>query len=372
MIRLARVDGSLTAAAAYPSPDAELIVIDAELAHRTPQLLTARHAAGLHLLAKRSSENAFDAWCSGLPKNSAVLVGKRQQASNMMRASLRRISTTRPQARPSSAWAQSRNRIAATSVGFVAGALTAHQLARSDAIVSFDDMDRHTKAEKSKKLKTKQEHPTHSALDGGRVTVEVDEEDLDVMTLDEVEASRATLAHDGGDGQLLCTYDGIVYDVTSFADAHPGGRELLLTASGMDLKHFFENYTVHGHSDKAANWLSPLAVGKLSPEDALEAQRRSTPENHVRRRLARLRASRRRLLAIACSLPAAIAVRKFISFVGSYVSSSVAKWLARRIPFLTVPGYSQGAEPLPQGTKRGTIAVVGGGIAGCGLSLIHI
>ena len=256
--------------------------------------------------------------------------------------------------------------MAAGAAGFVAGALGAHQLARSDAIVSFDDMDRHTKAEKSKKLKTKQEHPTHSALDGGRVTVEVDEEDLDLMTLDEVEASRATLAHDGGDGQLLCTYDGIVYDVTSFADAHPGGRELLLTASGMDLKHFFENYTVHGHSDKAANWLSPLAVGKLSPEDALEAQRRSTPENHVRRRLARLKASRRRLLAIACSLPAAIAVRKFISFVGNYVSSSVAKWLARRIPFLTVPGYSKGAEPLPQGTKRGTIAVVGGGIAGCG------
>ena len=120
------------------------------------------------------------------------------------------------------------------------------------------------------------------------MTVDVDEEDLEVMTLEEVEASRATLAHDGGDGRLLCTYDGIVYDVTSFADAHPGGRELLLTASGMDLKHFFENYTVHGHSDKAANWLAPLAVGKLSPEDALEAQKRSTPENHVRRRLARL------------------------------------------------------------------------------------
>ena len=284
-----------------------------------------------------------------------------------MRASLRRIARTRPQARPSSAWARPQSRhLAASSIGFVVGALGAHQLARSDAVVSFDDMDRATKAEKSKKLKTKQEHPTHSALDGGRVTVDVDEEDLELMTLEEVEASRATLAHDGGDGRLLCTYDGIVYDVTSFADAHPGGRELLLTASGMDLKHFFENYTVHGHSDKAANWLAPLAVGKLSPEDALEAQKRSTPENHVRRRLARLRASRRRLLAIACSLPAAIAVRKFISFVGNYVSSSVAKWLARRIPFLTVPGYSKGAEPLPQGKKRGTVAVVGGGIAGCG------
>ena len=97
----------------------------------------------------------------------------------MMRTSLQRVARTRPQARPSSAWARPQSRhLAASSIGFVVGALGAHQLARSDAIVSFDDMDRHTKAEKSKKLKTKQEHPTHSALDGGRVTVEVDEEDL--------------------------------------------------------------------------------------------------------------------------------------------------------------------------------------------------
>ena len=124
-----------------------------------------------------------------------------------MRASLQRIARTRPQARPSSAWARPQSRhLAASSIGFVVGALGAHQLARSDAIVSFDDMDRATKAEKSKKLKTKQEHPTHSALDGGRVTVDVDEEDLELMTLEEVEASRATLAHDGGDGRLLCTY----------------------------------------------------------------------------------------------------------------------------------------------------------------------
>mmetsp|Transcript_11291 Transcript_11291/g.29581 ORF Transcript_11291/g.29581 Transcript_11291/m.29581 type:complete len:95 (+) Transcript_11291:108-392(+) len=72
----------------------------------------------------------------------------------MMRASLRRIGTTRPQARPSSAWARPQRphtAMAAGAAGFVAGALGAHQLARSDAIVSFDDMDRHTKAEKSKK-----------------------------------------------------------------------------------------------------------------------------------------------------------------------------------------------------------------------------
>ena len=297
----------------------------------------------------------------------------------MMRASLRRLTrtqartvTTRSQQAHGTAPAPRRTAlVAGTATGsLVVCAIYAQKhVAQADAVVSFDDMDRATKAGKSKELKTRQEHPTHSALDGGRVTVDVDDEDLPIMALEDVEKARSTLAQDGGSGQLLCTYDGIVYDVTSFADAHPGGRELLLTATGMDLKHFFENYTVHGHSDKAANWLAPLAVGKLSESDAREAQRRSTPENHVRRRLARLKASRRRLLTIALSLPAAIAVRQFISFVGCYISSNVAKWMARRIPLLTVPGYSRGAEPLPQSTSelsRGTVAVVGGGIAGCG------
>ena len=64
----------------------------------------------------------------------------------MMRASLRRIARTRPQARPSSAWARPQSRhLAASSIGFVVGALGAHQLARSDAVVSFDDMDRQRK-----------------------------------------------------------------------------------------------------------------------------------------------------------------------------------------------------------------------------------
>ena len=77
----------------------------------------------------------------------------------MMRASLQRIARTRPQARPSSAWARPQRPHTPWpqgAAGFVAGALGAHRLARSDAIVSFDDMDRATKAEKSKKLKTKQ------------------------------------------------------------------------------------------------------------------------------------------------------------------------------------------------------------------------
>jgi len=234
-------------------------------------------------------------------------------------------------------------------------------------VVSFDDMSLSQKSAASKKLKTKQEHPTHSALDGGKVTVELDPEvvaDLPLMSLEEVEAARA----DKGSEQLLCTYEGIVYDVTEFAEAHPGGKELLLTATGCDLAHYFKNYTVHGHSDKAANWLAPLAVGRLTPADAARAAAASTPARHVERRLGRLRNARRRLAAVACCLPAAIGLRETIRFIGAFLSKTVARWLASALP-IAVPGYSPGAEPLPEapeGQSRGKVAVVGGGIAGCG------
>lgn len=42
---------------------------------------------------------------------------------------------------------------------------------------------------------------------------------------------------------MWVTYNGVVYDVTSFIEHHPGGKGLILTAGGYDLGHFFENYT---------------------------------------------------------------------------------------------------------------------------------
>ena len=80
MVRLARVvlatRGRLT-----PQADAELIVIDAELAPRTTLQSTARQATGLHILPKRSSETAFDACCSGCLKQRRA-GSKRQQTSS--------------------------------------------------------------------------------------------------------------------------------------------------------------------------------------------------------------------------------------------------------------------------------------------------
>jgi hypothetical protein len=45
---------------------------------------------------------------------------------------------------------------------------------------------------------------------------------------------------------------------------------------------------VHGETPKAAQWLAPLAVAKLTPEDAAESVRQTTPEKHVERRMALL------------------------------------------------------------------------------------
>lgn len=220
-----------------------------------------------------------------------------------------------------------------------------------------------------------------------KVVVELDPEiveELPIMTLDEVRKADGLA---GGGQRLLATYDGIVYDVTQFANDHPGGRDLLRTAAGLDLKHFFENYTVHGLSEKAANWLAPLAVGKLSPEDAETIATETTPSVHVEKRQKVLGQARRKTLAVAATLPVWMMLRSIVRLIGSLIPS-LGRLLASALP-VTVPGYSRGAERLDpaeieeiienacnesgeeekvvkQVKKEKTVAVIGGGIAGCG------
>jgi len=161
---------------------------------------------------------------------------------------------------------------------------------------------------------------------------------------------------------------------------------LLRTAAGLDLKHFFENYTIHGLSDKAANWLAPLAVGKLTPEDAEIIAAETTPEVHVKKRHVVLGRHRRKTLLVAATLPIWILLRNIVRLIGAVVPP-LGRLLARTLP-VTVPGYSPGAERLnpseveevievvPDGNgelkvvkkvkKEKTVAVIGGGVAGCG------
>jgi len=199
---------------------------------------------------------------------------------------------------------------------------------------------------------------------GEKVVVPLDPElveSLPIMSLDEVRKCDGLQNKD----RLLVTHDGIVYDVTMFAENHPGGRTLLETAAGLDLQHFFDNYTVHGKSDKAANWLAPLAVGKLTEEETLMAKQHTTPEKHVEKRMAMLTKARRKILVVTASLPLWLAVRNFVSFVGWFVPS-LGRSLARIVP-VVVPGFSPGAEPLHcEEEEQYSVAVIGGGIAGCG------
>ncbi|KAL7535031.1 hypothetical protein ACHAXR_008423 [Thalassiosira sp. AJA248-18] len=172
--------------------------------------------------------------------------------------------------------------------------------------------------------------------------------------------------------RLLVSHDGIVYDVTEFVHHHPGGKDLLLTATGLDLSHFFDNYTVHGNTDKAAGWLASMAIGKLSQNDANLARERTNSVVHVERRHKWLNKARRRIVFIAATLPMWMTVRSCVRFVGWFVPS-LGRLLARLVP-VAVPGLSVGAEPMQieEGSKEDDaaappkVAVIGGGIAGCG------
>ena len=122
-------------------------------------------------------------------------------------------------------------------------------------------------------------------------------------------------------GKMLVSHEGIIYDVTEFINHHPGGKDLLLTANGLDLGHFFDNYTVHGNTDKAAGWLQSMAIAKLSPEDAKLARERTTAVVHVERRHLWLNKARRRIVFIAATLPMWMTVRGCVRLVGWFIPS---------------------------------------------------
>ncbi|CAM6025843.1 unnamed protein product [Sphagnum compactum] len=58
------------------------------------------------------------------------------------------------------------------------------------------------------------------------------------------------------------TIDGKVYDVTKFLEEHPGGDEVLLSATGKDATDDFEDV---GHSSSARNMMQDYYVGDVDP-----------------------------------------------------------------------------------------------------------
>uniref|UniRef100_A0A7C9DYF6 Cytochrome b5 heme-binding domain-containing protein n=1 Tax=Opuntia streptacantha TaxID=393608 RepID=A0A7C9DYF6_OPUST len=56
--------------------------------------------------------------------------------------------------------------------------------------------------------------------------------------------------------------DGKVYDVTPYLDEHPGGDDVLLTATGKDAQEEFEDA---GHSQDARDLMEKFFIGELDP-----------------------------------------------------------------------------------------------------------
>jgi hypothetical protein len=63
--------------------------------------------------------------------------------------------------------------------------------------------------------------------------------------------------------RLLVSHEGIIYDMTEFADHHPGGRDLLMTSAGLDLGHFFYNLSIGRLVGWSVGRLVGWSVGRL-------------------------------------------------------------------------------------------------------------
>ena len=51
--------------------------------------------------------------------------------------------------------------------------------------------------------------------------------------------------------KLLVTHNGNLYDITDFADKHPGGKDILREHKGRDVTETMKRIDPHQHSDAA-------------------------------------------------------------------------------------------------------------------------
>ncbi|KAF8365545.1 cytb-5.2 [Pristionchus pacificus] len=85
------------------------------------------------------------------------------------------------------------------------------------------------------------------------------------------EMTEAEVSAHAEKNSLWCIIDGIVYDLTKFADEHPGGDQVLLEQAGRDATEPFNDV---GHSADAKEMAREYAVGRLKTtgEKAAPAQ----------------------------------------------------------------------------------------------------
>ena len=91
--------------------------------------------------------------------------------------------------------------------------------------------------------------------------------------------SRAEVESHNSKKSLYVTLGNKVYDVTDFADDHPGGAELILEYGGKDIGEILKDDASHEHSDTAYEVLDECLVGFLVKETANGANGKAAQSN---------------------------------------------------------------------------------------------
>lgn len=91
-------------------------------------------------------------------------------------------------------------------------------------------------------------------------------EQLPVVSWDDFEADALS-------GKSLVVVAGVIHDVTSFINEHPGGKTLIKSAIGKDATALF-NGGVYNHSNAAHNLLSSMRVGVIRGGGEVEIWRK--------------------------------------------------------------------------------------------------
>ncbi|KAL8613853.1 hypothetical protein ACOMHN_032843 [Nucella lapillus] len=96
-------------------------------------------------------------------------------------------------------------------------------------------------------------------------------------------SEESTLRQRLRQGRLCVTYSGSVYDVTDFADRHPGGKEWLKKYCGEDVTEVMRCATPHRHSSAAYSILAKYRVVARDSVAAAEgSEGRARDDCHVR------------------------------------------------------------------------------------------
>lgn len=80
-------------------------------------------------------------------------------------------------------------------------------------------------------------------------------------------------------GECWIFRKGRVYDVTHFANDHPGGEDLILQYAGKDIAGAMEDEDEHAHSSSAYEMLEEYLIGKLGNDAVIvsEGERKARP-----------------------------------------------------------------------------------------------